>query len=79
MKIRKRDGRCLMLEDAAWRMVLHGWRMGEWKLHTLEAAYAREIGGRVGQKNRALADCRMALALMRAVAKHDLKAGVMLE
>ena len=75
----QRDGRCLMREYASWRMVPHEWRKGEWKLHTLEAAYAREVGGRVEQKHRALADSRMALALMWAVARRDLKEGAVLE
>ena len=70
------DLRCLMLEYAAWRKVPHEWREGEWKWHTLEAAYAREVEGRHWQDHRALADCRMALALMRAVAERDPMAGV---
>ena len=68
--------RCLMIEYAAWRKVPHEWREGEWKWHTLEAAYTREVEGRHWQDHRALADCRMALALMRAVAERDPMAGV---
>lgn len=71
------DGRCWTLELAAWRKVPHDWRKGEWKLDTLEAAYARKVRGRVGQKHRALAGCRV--ALMRAVARRDLRAGAVLE
>ena len=74
----QRDGRCLMLEYAAWRKVPHGWREGEWKWHTLNTAYAREVGRRHRQHHRALEDCRMALALMRAVARRDPTAGVAL-
>ena len=74
----QRDGRCLMLEYAAWRKVPHEWRKGEWKWHTLEAAYAREVRGRHRQDHRALADCQMALTLMRAVAGRDPMAGVAL-
>ena len=68
-------GRCLMREYAAWRKVAHKWRSGEWKWHTLETAYAREVGRHPRQEHRALADCRMALALMQAVAARDPGAG----
>lgn len=69
------DARCVMLEYAAWRKVPHEWRKGHWRLHSLQAAYGREVTGRIRQDHRALADCRMTLALMRAVAKCDPKAG----
>ena len=69
------DARCVMLEYAAWRKVPHEWRKGHWQLHSLQAAYSHEVTGRVNQHHRALADCHMALALMRAVAKRDPEAG----
>ena len=71
----QRDWRCLMLEYAAWRKEPCEWREG-WKWHTLEVAYAREVEGWHSQDHRALADSRMALALMRAVAERDPLAGV---
>ena len=69
------DGRCVMLEYAAWRKVPHEWRRGHWKLHSLQAAYGHEVTNPMRQDHRALADCQMTLALMRAVAKRDPKAG----
>lgn len=69
------DTRCVMLEYAAWRKVPHEWRKGQWKLHGLQAAYSREVTRRMKQDHRALADCHMTLALMRAVAKRDPEAG----
>ena len=69
------DTRCVMLEYAAWRKVPHEWRRGHWKLHSLQAAYSREVTGRMKQDHRALADCQMTLALMRSVAKRDPEAG----
>lgn len=70
--------RCVMLEYAAWRKVPHEWRKGHWKLHSLQAAYSREVTGRARQDHRALADCHMTLALMRAVAVRDPEAGATL-
>ena len=61
-----RDGRCLMLDYAAWRGEPHEWRAGEYRWHKLQDAYRRECK-RIGQQHRALADCRMALELMQAV------------
>ncbi|MXY69309.1 MAG: 3'-5' exonuclease [Acidobacteriia bacterium] len=72
------DARCVMLEYAAWRKVPHGWRKGHWKLHSLQAAFGREVTSRTKQDHRALADCQMTLALMRAVAKRDPGAGATL-
>lgn len=72
------DPRCVMLEYAAWRKVPHEWRRGHWKLHSLKAAYSHEVTGRIRQEHRALADCHMTLALMRAVAKRDPEAGATL-
>lgn len=69
------DARCVMLEYAAWRKVPHEWRRGHWKLHSLQAAYRHEVTNPMRQDHRALADCQMTLALMRAVATHDPKAG----
>ena len=69
------DGRCVMLEYAAWRKVPHEWRKGHWKLHSLQAAYSREVTNPMRQDHRALADCQMTLALMRAVAMRDPEAG----
>jgi DNA polymerase-3 subunit epsilon len=69
------DGRCVMLEYAAWRKVPHEWQRGHWKLHSLQAAYSREVGSPMRQDHRALADCHMTLALMQAVAKRDSEAG----
>ena len=69
------SARCVMLEYAAWRKVPHEWRRGHWKLHSLQAAHSHEVPVRTKQDHRALADCHMTLALMRAVAKRDPKAG----
>lgn len=67
--------RCVMLEYAAWRKVPHEWRKGHWKLHSLQAACSQEVAGWMRQDHRAIADCHMTLALMRAVAKRDPEAG----
>lgn len=72
------DVRCVMIEYAAWRKVPHEWRKGHWKLHSLQAAYGREVTGLTRQDHRALADCHMTLALMRAVATRDPAAGATL-
>lgn len=69
------DARCVMLEYAAWRKVPDKWRKRHWKSHSLQAAYSQEVTGRTKQDHRALADCHMTLALMRAVAKRDPEAG----
>ena len=63
--------RCLMLDYARWRgetdrRVHHPAVNADYHRYTLEDAYAREVQ-RVKQEHRALADCHLALGLMRAV------------
>lgn len=59
--------RCAMRDYAAFRRVPDR-RKGEWKWHKLEAAHNYETGEERTQQHRALDDCQMTLALMKAVA-----------
>ena len=56
--------RCAMNDYAAWRRQRHGATSG----HGLERAFRRECRQTIDQQHRALSDCHMVLALMRAVA-----------
>lgn len=56
--------RCAMNDYAAWHRLQRGARRG----YGLEPAFRRECGDNIDQQHRALSDCRMVLALMRAVA-----------
>lgn len=56
--------RCAMNDYAAW----HRKRRGATRGYGLEQAFARECGNSIDQQHRAMADCRMVLALMQAVA-----------
>lgn len=58
--------RCAMNDYAAWRRHRFGATSG----HGLEPAFRRECGDSIDQQHRALSDCHMVLALMRAVTGH---------
>ena len=64
----------LELPRVAWRCAMHDYRAwhrkirGETSGYGLEQAFRRECGEGFMQEHRALADCRMVLALMQAVA-----------
>lgn len=56
--------RCAMNDYAAWRRREYGATRG----YGLEQAYRRQCDQPIDQQHRALSDCHMVLALMRAVA-----------
>ena len=68
--------RCMMREYAVWRNEPDPRFPTEPRWHKLKDAYLREVSGRAQQEHRALADCRMTLALVRAVAAKSTPGGV---
>ena len=61
------ERRCLMLDYAEHRDILHQWSEGEYRWHKLDVAAAYE-GVEGVQSHRALGDAQWALALIRVVA-----------
>ena len=63
------NGRCIMLDYAAYRQVPDYWRSG-WKWHKLNAAAKFENATQQGDVHSAFTDCEIVLDLMKAVSNN---------